>query len=434
MEFEYLTPKAFDELSDAQQTYYLKQKRKYEDGLAKEIAEKAGTDAAKIAIDAMREEFKTTLDAQKLEIEGFKTALADAETKNEAALAEMARIKALETAVRRKSMGDAIFEELSTEKGLAMLKAAAKSKTPFSIEFNADGAIKAAGTIAKPTANGGGVAPDFIAPVSIAHEIVQARNVIPVFPTDSDTIKYVQFTRGQGGFGTVAAGAAKPQLDYVPTPQIAPVTKIAGYVTLQEEFLEDVSGAPAWLAAELPQAYLDQETYQIMKGDGSVNAGTGTGLKGLFSQWATAQTLPNGSVTTTSNNWDKIAAALAQVRVTLRATDAIWLSPSDYKELMINKGNTLEYTYPIQADFGGILSIGGVPIYQHTVFNPGEGLTGDFRRGTAIFQKKAMTMKTSTEMGNNFIQNLITVLLEGRIALPVFFPEAFIKINLTYTT
>jgi HK97 family phage major capsid protein len=433
MEFEYLTPKAFDELSEAQQTYYLKQKRKYEDGLAKEMAEKAGTDAAKIAIDAMREEFKTTLDAQKLEIEGFKVALTEAETKNEAAMAEMARIKTLETAVRRKSMGDAIFEELSSEKGLAMLTAAVKSKVPFSLDFDGP-TVKAVGTIGKPTANGGGVAPDFIAPVSIAHEIVQARNVIPVFPTNSDVIKYVQFFKKDGGFGTVAAGDTKPQLDYTPTPQIAPVTKIAGYVTLQEEFLEDIAGAPAWLAAELPQAYLDQETYQIMKGDGTVNAGTGTGLKGLYSQWATAQTLPNGTVTSASNDWDKLAAALSQVRRALRGTDAIWVSPEDYKELLINKGTTADYTYPIQADFGGILSIGGVPIYQHTVFNPGEGLAGDFRRGTAIFQKKAMTMKTSTEQGNNFINNLVTVLLEGRIALPVFFPEAFIKINLVKTT
>ena len=431
--FKYLSQKEYEALSEYQQEKYLNDKREHEAKEALKVATEAAKTAVETAMVEAKAELQTTIDAQKAEIEGFKVTLKETEDKYEAAEAEMNRIKAIETAVRRKSMGDAIFDELSSEKGLKMLSDAVKSKTPFSIDFDGP-TVKAVGTIGKPTANGGGVAPDFIAPVSIAHEIVQARNVIPVFPTSSDVIKYVQFFKKDGGFGTVAAGATKPQLDYTPTPQIAPVTKIAGFVTLQEEFLEDISGAPAWLAAELPQAYLDQETYQIMKGDGSVNAGTGTNLKGLYSQWATAQTLPNGTVTAGSNVWDKMAAVLSQVRRSLRATDAIWIAPEDYKELLINKGTTKEYTYPIQADFGGILSIGGVPIYQHTVFNPGEGLAGDFRRGTAIFQKKAMTMKTSTETGTNFIQNLITVLLEGRIALPVFFPESFIKFNATVTT
>src|SRR5690606_5676568 len=107
-------------------------------------------------------------------------------------------------------------------------------------------------------------------------------------------------------------------------------------------------------------------------------------------------------------NWDKIAAALTQVRRNLRATDAIWISPEDYMELLINKGVTEEYTYPIVSDTNGTLRMGGVPIFQHSVFLAGEGLAGDFRRGARFFQRKAMTIRTSTEHDENFTHNLTT--------------------------
>jgi len=306
------------------------------------------------------------------------------------------------------------------EEHVERLKGWSHNKKEFSIE------MKAVTTVGVPS---GAVAPEFVAPVGIAHEMLHARNAIAVSPTSSNLIKYVQFTKKEGAIGTVAAGAAKNQFDWTVTPKEAPVRKIAGYVTVHDEFLEDIDGARDFLATELPQAYLDAEDLQIFKGDN-----TGENLAGLYSIHATALTLPKGTVTTASNSWDKIAAALAQIRRNLRAGSAVWLSPEDYMELLINKGNTDEYSYPIIANSNGQLSIGGVPIFQHTVFAQGEGLAGDFARGTRIFQKMGMVVRFSTEHSDNFTKNLTTVLVEARIALPVFFPESFIKIDFNVTT
>jgi HK97 family phage major capsid protein len=148
---------------------------------------------------------------------------------------------------------------------------------------------------------------------------------------------------------------------------------------------------------------------------------------------ATALILPKGTVTTASNTWDKIAAGLTQVRRNLRGASAIWISPEDYLELLINKDDNAAYTYPIIANAAGQITVGGVPVYQHSVFATGEGLVGDFVRGTRIFQKMGMVIKFSTEHADNFITNSTTVLIEERIALPIYFPESFVKLDLTVT-
>jgi len=108
-----------------------------------------------------------------------------------------------------------------------------------------------------------------------------------------------------------------------------------------------------------------------------------------------------------------------------RATSAVVLSPVQWMEILINKGNTEEYTYPIVLRADGVMTIGGIPIYWSNVFNENEGLVGDFARGAAIFQRKAMEIAYSSEHKDNFGKNIVTIRLEGRVALVIRFPEAF---------
>lgn len=429
MKFTYKSPAEFEALSEYAQEKYLDEKLKHEQSenarVATEAAEKAVEAAVATATKEQAEAFQKLLDDQKAE---FDLQLKTRDEQVEKALAEMNRIKANETAATLKTLQGEIFEYFSTKEGEAMLENFTQNKATFKAELKNIN-VKAVGVMG---VTAGTVNPQFVAPVGIEHEVVQARNIIPVSPTNSDLVKYVQFTKKEGSIGSVDPGTEKPQIDYNSDPVSAPVIKIAGWLTVQDEFLEDVVGARDFLAEELPKAYMDEETRQVFKGLGV--AATPDELDGLMSVWARDLILPKGSVTAISNNWDKLAAGLAQVRRNLRATDAIFVSPEDYMELLINKGNTLEYTYPITSTVGGTLLLGGVPIYQHSIFLPGEGITGDFRRGARIFQKKAMTIRTSTEHDKNFTFNLTTLLIEARIALACFFPESFVKFDLNGTS
>lgn len=420
--FQYKTPAEIEAMTEYQREKYFDEKRKHEEA----EAEKRAKAAAEEAVQGVKQELedqKKANEGLKTEFEAIKLGKEESDKRLEDALAKMNRLKVEQHGERIKNMSDAILEKLSSEEGEKALKEIVNNKNGgFSQEFDVN--VKAVGTMSKPA---GSTEPQIVPYIGIAHEVVQARNIIPVSPTNRDTIKYLQYTKKEGSIGTVAAGALKPQIDYNVTPKEAPVRKIAGWITLEDEFLEDIESARDFLAEELPKAYLDVETFQIFKGNG-----TGQNLNGIYTQ-AQALVLPagNGLVTAASNSWDKIAAALTQVRKNLRAADAIWVSPDVYLTLLINKGNTEEYTYPIVSDVNGRVTIGGVPIFQHTIFGPTEGIAGDFRTGARIFQKKAMQIRTSTEHGENFTHNLTTILIEGRIALPVYFPEGFVKIDFT---
>ncbi|MEI2271823.1 phage major capsid protein [Sphingobacterium sp. ML3W] len=419
--FKYLTAKEFEALSEYQQEKYLDEKREHEAKIAKEEAEKAGKEAAQKLIDENKEATeKATQEAIDKAIGVVKD---EYDKKIEKAQADMNRAKEKELEMRGiKTMRDEIEEKLSTEEGESMLKEfirGNRSKLDVNLESKA---------VLKPTgAAGSGVAPQFANIVGPGHDTFHARQAIPVYPTTSDLIKYVQFTvdPDADGYKMTGEGDTKGKLGYIPAVKDAPVRKIAGLLDVSDEINDDIVGIRAFWAAELPQAYFDAEDLQVFKGDG-----TGQNLLGLWYQ-ASSQSLPLGSVTSASNHWDKIAAAITEVRrkPIKRNVTASYISPVAYMELLLNKSDgSGDYDYPIIMGNDGILRVGDVPVMWSNVFEDAEGVLGDFARGTAIFQRKEMNIRYSEENKDNFEKNLLTIRLEGREALPIYYPESFKKL------
>lgn len=432
MKFEYLTKAQFEALTDYQKEKYADEKRSHEMKETAEAAKVAAETAAGVAVEAVKTELTATIDAQKVEIAALTVKIDETDKKREAVEAKMERIQATQKEAEISGLKSEITEMFANKESEGAKQLANfKTKKSFNVEMEGKGLLaeKAPGVIGVPA---GTTAQQWLQPIGIPHEVVQARDIIPVYPTEFPSINYVQFTKKDGKIASVAAGATKPQFDYTPTGKLAPVIKIAGWVSVQEEFLDDIVGAGAFLAQELPWAYKDEETRQSFKG----LAGSGE-LSGLFSEIATAVNYAGfEDAGTNSNNWDKIVVGLTNSRRALRPGDAIWVSPEAYAELLMNKstGDTQIYDYPIQATTTGQLAIGGIPIYFHTVFNALEGLSGNFSRGVALWQRKGITLRTSTEADQNFFKNLVTFLIEARMAQTPFFPESFKKLDFTRTT
>lgn len=425
MEFKQKSPAEFEALSEYQKEQYLDMKSKHD----AEVNAKSAKEAATAAVEAMKVELskenQALIDALKAENKAELDKLSEEnKAKLEEVQAAMKRAKVGEANLRMKGFSEHIVDKLSTDEGVAMIKAFfAGEKAKFNMELGED-EVKALGV---PT---NGVAPEYTPIVGPGHDEFHARNIIPVFPTISNLVRFLQYVVDPAatGFQTVAAGAQKPNLGWIGTAVDAPVRKIAGLLDVQDELLDDVVGFRAWIAYELPKAYLDAEDLQIYKGNG-----TGENLLGLWTQ-AGNQTFPQGSVTAASNIIDKIVAGVTQVRKLKRATSAVVISPVAWQEIFINKGTTKDYTYPIILDASGVMRIGGVAIFWSNVFADGEGLVGDFARGTAIFQRKAMTIGYFDQNKDNVEKNVVTIRLEGRIALPIFYPESFKKLLLVITT
>lgn len=368
--------------------------------------------AEKIVAKKLAEELAKVETANTATIEAIKAEYA---TKSEELMTQLNRVKQNEIAERTKGMTEEIIDKFSTPEGEQMLKNFLAGKRH---ELGLDVEAKAMVT---PV---GGVAPQFAPIVGPGSDDFHARDLIPVFPTVSDLITYVQLTTDEeaDGIGVVAAGAQKPDMGYISEVKQAAVVKLAGLLDVADEMLTDVVGFRAWLAYELPKALLDAEDLQIYKGSG--NAGN---ILGLWTQ-ADEQTFPFGTVTASSNPIDQVAAGITEIRTRKRGVNGAVISPIQWMEMYINKDLELAYTYPVVFTPNGTPTILGVPVYWSNVFEENEGLVGDFRFGTAIFQRMAMRIDYSGEHKDNFGKNVITARIEERIALPIYFPEGFLKL------
>lgn len=405
-----LSKSEYDALSEREQVKYELQLEAFKAEEAKRIAKENATEA----VEAMKAELKAEREAELKEItDANALALKELADKHELKLEDMEaalkRAKIGELEERMKGVSEFIVEKLSTEEGENLLKGFFKGRK-LEMEVTEKAMLKPAG----------GVAPQFTTIVGPGHDDFHARDLIPVFPTISDVIKFIQFTVDpDAGYGYVAEGAQKPDLGYISAVEQSIVQKIAGLLDVTDEMLDDIVGFRSWIAYELPKAYLDFEDYQIYKGVGGATA-----ILGLWTQ-ADFQTLPLGSVTSASNTIDKVMAGITEIRMLKRGTSGVVISPVQWMEILINKGTENVYTYPIILRADGVMTIGGIPIYWSNVFLENEGLVGDFARGAAIFQRKAMEIAYSSEHKDNFGKNIVTIRLEGRVALVIRFPEAF---------
>lgn len=67
-----------------------------------------------------------------------------------------------------------------------------------------------------------------------------------------------------------------------------------------------------------------------------------------------------------------------------------------------------------------------MPVVESDSMPAGSFLVGAFSLGAQIWDRMGMTVRASTEDGDNFSENMVTILFEKRLALEVNRPEAFV--------
>lgn len=318
---------------------------------------------------------------------------------------------------RMKTMSDLIEAKFSTDEGEQMIKDfISGTKKALAADISVEKAV-----FSTPV---GSVPPQFTAISSPNYQRVHVRDTLGVFPTISNMITYLRLTPTAGtGIGLVAEGQPKPEIEYTPEVVQAAIKKIAGYLNVTMESIEDVPGFRAWIASELPKAYLLAEDLYILKDPTD-------GIFTLADDWE-----PQGSVTLGSNPWDRIIAGMTQIRKVNGYPTAVWTSPIGRQELIINKDFENAYSYPIALGDDGILRVDGVPVYTSNSFEGGEFLVGDFGTDSVtLHQRQSWVVKYSDEHANNFTSNLVTFLIEGRVVVAVRKPYNFVKGELQFAT
>lgn len=246
------------------------------------------------------------------------------------------------------------------------------------------------------------------------------RALIAPGQTSSSAIEYVQETGFTNNAGMVAEGTLKPESSLKLDLKNAPVRKIAHWFLASAEILSDAPGLRSMIDNRLRYGLAFVEDVQLLKGDG-----TGQNLTGIKPQ-ASDYAVPAGLTGfATPSMIDKLRIAQLQVALALYPADGQVLHPIDWAIIEMMKDG--EGRYLIGNPQGTIApTLWGLPVVPSMAQTVGEFTVGAWKMGAQLFDREQSGVLVSTEDGDNFRRNMVTILAEERLALTVYRPEAFV--------
>ncbi|AVI87291.1 phage major capsid protein [Pseudomonas syringae] len=244
------------------------------------------------------------------------------------------------------------------------------------------------------------------------------RDLIMPGRTASNAIEYVRET----GFQNMAAaqageGAAKAQSDISFGLVTTTVKTIAHWFRASKQVLSDIPLLQSYINGRAIYGLKYKEEEQLLAGDG-----TGQNLLGLIPQ----ATLFNEALRKTGDTKiDTLRRAILQVRIAEYRASAIALNPIDWADIELTKDANGSYIW-VNVQEGGAQRLWKLPVVDSNAVPEGEFLVGAMNIAAQVFDREDAAVEVSTEDGDNFRTNMVTIRAEERLALAVYRPESFV--------
>lgn len=243
------------------------------------------------------------------------------------------------------------------------------------------------------------------------------RSLIMPGRTASNAVEFVKETGFQNMAAMVAEGTAKPQSDIALDLVTTNVRTLAHWFRASKQVLDDIPLLASYIDTRSRYGLKDVEDRQLLAGDG-----TGQNLLGIVPQ---ATAFSNALRETDDTEIDTIRRGKLQVRVAKYEASAIVLNPADWARIETLKDSNGRY---IIGDPTGERPqrLWNLPVVDSDAIAEGHFLIGAFDRAAQVFDREDANVQVSTEDGDNFTKNMVTIRAEERIALAVHRPEAFV--------
>jgi len=253
------------------------------------------------------------------------------------------------------------------------------------------------------------------------YESLHVRQFFPGGFTSANVVRHPVDKGGEGVPTTVLEAGLKPQIDRDIEIKDAPVRKIAAYFRISEEALEDNDYMRSLLTQMGTEELLAVEDFQLLYGDGV--APNLAGLDTVGTAFAAGS-----SIVVSPNNYDVISAAKKQLRNNkMPGTVYALVHPDDYFVMKAGKDDAKNYTFqaPSLSPLNGSITADGVAIIESTAVTPGDFFVFSPRAAQVI--DRLTTSVRFLQGTDEAIHNMYLVILEKRLAFPIFYPGGIIK-------
>lgn len=255
--------------------------------------------------------------------------------------------------------------------------------------------------------------------VDFATRPIQVIDLLPGGQTSQSAVVYMEETTFTNNAAEVAEGAAYAEAALALTEKSSTVRKVAVFLPVTDEQLEDVPQVQGYLNNRLPFMLMQRLDSQIINGDGvAPNLKGILNTAGIQSQAKGADLVP-----------DAVYKAMTKVRVTGRALPSgVIMHPNDWQTVRLLKTNDGVYIWGSPSE-AGPERIWGLPIAQADSIAEGKAIVGDFRQFIELTERRGIEVKVSDSHSDFFIKGKQAIRADMRVALPVYRPAAFCEVT-----
>lgn len=225
--------------------------------------------------------------------------------------------------------------------------------------------------------------------------------------TNSALIRYAEKKNRDGSTVFISEGAAKNKIDFDVVVSSSTARKVADYIKVSDEMLDDVDFMASEIENELRYQVLKAADNGVLSGDGNA-----PNLSGITTS-APAYTLTT-VLTSTPNNYDCFVAAATQIEGNNAEATHVFVNPVDYANMKISKGTTGHYVL-----VNGEMTQLPYRVVKTNQIPVGSFLMGDMRKSIVrILQGFSVSMWMEND---DFTKNLRTI--RGEIRLHHYIPS-----------
>lgn len=264
----------------------------------------------------------------------------------------------------------------------------------------------------------------FLAPQGVRQRRLFVRDLLSVQQTGLNSIPYIRefaALTNEEGATTVAEASAKPEVAMKFASADAPVRKIAAWIQVTMEALEDAPTLAGYINTRLGYMVLLREEEQVLDGNGTAPNISGiTDQTAIQTQAGVANDVPAtvGLAISKIENVDGFADGVAINPITF------WTGVverfSSQMDAQYQTGNVLPYT-------NGLNAILGLPAVRTRSLATGNLITGSWALGATLYERMGVTIRSTDSHASLFISNTVVVLAEERVALAIHRPDFFVR-------
>jgi HK97 family phage major capsid protein len=251
------------------------------------------------------------------------------------------------------------------------------------------------------------------------------RDLLAVGRTDASAIFYPKESGFTNNAAVVSEGSLKPESDLTFTPTTEAVVTIAHWLRISKQMAADVPALVSYINSRLTYGLKLVEENQLLNG-----SGTGGNLEGIYTAataYSNTTSLPN------ETDLDKIRLAILQAELAFAEVNGIVLHPTNWALMELTKDTTGQYVFARPQE-SATPRLWGRNVVATPAMTQGRFLVGDFAQHAQIFDREDASVSISAEDRDNFVRNMLTILVEERLALAIYRPEAFVKGRLESST